>query len=199
VRFVLEVDAATLVAQLNRPATDLPGSVVVGWIAWIRLFDFEMKHVSGTRNTVADGLSPRPGTDEDTREAEIDNTDESLDAQLSAMFRISTIYADVGDQPGQYEVNPIEADADGDGGRVLDTHDEAWSEESQRIARWLVTFRRPAGMSRRDYNAFKQKATEFIVRDGALYRRGRKDQPVRRGGDDTQKSRRGHEDMDTGD
>lgn len=53
----MEVDAATLVAQLNRPATDLPNSVIVRWISWIRLFDFDVKHVPGTKNTVADGLS----------------------------------------------------------------------------------------------------------------------------------------------
>ena len=63
--FILEIDTATLVAQLNHPATDLSGSVVVCWIAWICLFDFKVKHVSGTRNTIADRLLRRPATKED--------------------------------------------------------------------------------------------------------------------------------------
>ena len=167
---MLEVDAATLVAQLNRPATDLPGSVVVRWIAWIRLFDFDVKHVPGTKNTVADGLSRRPATEEDVKEAENDNTEEFLDAQFSSMYRISSITASLGERLEEFEVNPVEVGDEEDDGRVLETPDEEWSEESQKIARWLVTLRRPAGMSRRGYHAFKRKATGFIVRDKALYR-----------------------------
>src|SRR6266487_3883028 len=49
IHFVLELDANTLVAQLNRSASDLPGALVTGWIAWIRLFDFDVKHVPGNR------------------------------------------------------------------------------------------------------------------------------------------------------
>lgn len=35
VHFTLEVDAAILVGQLNRPVLDIPSSVVARWIAWI--------------------------------------------------------------------------------------------------------------------------------------------------------------------
>ena len=47
VHFVLETDANVLVAQLNGACTDLPGALIIRWIAWIRLFDFEVKHVAG--------------------------------------------------------------------------------------------------------------------------------------------------------
>jgi hypothetical protein len=57
VHFVLETDANVLVAQLNRVATDLPGALVTRWIAWIRLFDFEVRHVKGSKHTATDGLS----------------------------------------------------------------------------------------------------------------------------------------------
>ena len=60
IHFVLETDANVLVAQLNRSATDLPGSLVTRWIAYIRLFDFEVRHVPGKKHTAADGLSQRP-------------------------------------------------------------------------------------------------------------------------------------------
>ena len=60
VHFVLEMDANVLVAQLNRSATDLPGSLVTRWIAYIRLFDFEVRHVPGHKHTAADGLLRRP-------------------------------------------------------------------------------------------------------------------------------------------
>ena len=59
VHFVVETDAHTLAAQLNRTATDLPGALVTRWLAWIGLFDFEVKHVPGVRNGAADALSRR--------------------------------------------------------------------------------------------------------------------------------------------
>jgi hypothetical protein len=68
VHFILETDANVLVAQLNRAATDLPGSLVTRWLAWIRLFDFEVKHIKGTKHTAADALSRRPPASDDTSE-----------------------------------------------------------------------------------------------------------------------------------
>ena len=38
--FMLEVDAAILVHQLNHAVINLSGSLVIWWIAWIQLFDF---------------------------------------------------------------------------------------------------------------------------------------------------------------
>ena len=77
VHFILETDANTLVAQLNKAATDLPGALLTRWIAWIRNFDFEVRHVKGTTHTAADGLSRRPRTASDdvdeAREVDIDD------------------------------------------------------------------------------------------------------------------------------
>ena len=61
----MEVNAATLVAQLNHLASDLSNSVIICWILWIYLFDFDVKHVLGMKNTVADGLSQQPLMKED--------------------------------------------------------------------------------------------------------------------------------------
>jgi len=71
VYFVLEIDANVLVAQLNRAATDHLGALVTRWLAWIRLFDFEVRHIPGKQHTAANALSRRPrhlddtGTDEE--------------------------------------------------------------------------------------------------------------------------------------
>ena len=42
-RFVVEIDAKTLLHQLNLPIVDLPGAMVTRWITWIRLFDFDVR------------------------------------------------------------------------------------------------------------------------------------------------------------
>ena len=81
VHFILETDANTLVAQLNRAATDLPGALVTRWLAWIRLFDFEVKHVRGRVHSAADGLSRKPRT----RSDDIDNkNDMDIDEFIAA-------------------------------------------------------------------------------------------------------------------
>jgi hypothetical protein len=69
------------------PANDLPGVTVTQWIAWIRLFDFDVVHVPGKQHTAADGLSRRKGTEEDVAEAEAKDAHEVedfLDQQLIA-------------------------------------------------------------------------------------------------------------------
>jgi hypothetical protein len=83
VHFILELDANTLVAQLSKAATDLPGALVTRWLAWIQLFDFEVKHVKGTKHTAADGLSRRPYQEGDTEDEE--DIDDWLAMELNAV------------------------------------------------------------------------------------------------------------------
>ena len=71
---------ATLMAQLNCLVLDLPNSVIIYWILWIYLFDFNMKHILGIKNTMADGLSQQPLIEEDLWKMKNNNTDEFLDA-----------------------------------------------------------------------------------------------------------------------
>ena len=55
-----------LVAQLNRAATDHLGALITRWLAWIRLFDFEVRHVPRKQYTAADALSRRLRHPDDT-------------------------------------------------------------------------------------------------------------------------------------
>ena len=112
--FLLEVDAAILVHQLNCAATDLSGSLVIWWIAWIQLFDFTAWHVSDHKNAAVDGLSQWSSTADDIHETEEDNTEKFLDYQFSPMFQ----YLINVNKHGEKEV------------LFLDTETEEWSEES---------------------------------------------------------------------
>lgn len=80
VHFILKVDASTLVAQLNRSATDLPRAMVTRWLTWLKLFDFTVKHVPGPKHGATDGLSRRP-------QSKRDASDEvSIDEEIASIM-----------------------------------------------------------------------------------------------------------------
>ena len=54
-------------AQLNRAATDHLKALIIRWLAWIRLFDFEVRHVPRKQYTAADALSRRLRHPDNTR------------------------------------------------------------------------------------------------------------------------------------
>src|SRR5438045_8422556 len=55
--FFVETDAQTIVWLLNQPPNDLPNAMMTRWLTYIRLFDFDVKHVAGNKNGAADALS----------------------------------------------------------------------------------------------------------------------------------------------
>ena len=57
--FYVETDPQTLVRPLNQPPNDLPNAMMTRWLAYIRLFDFTVKHVPGSKNEGAGPLSRR--------------------------------------------------------------------------------------------------------------------------------------------
>ena len=89
-----------------------------------------MRHVPGIKNTVADGLSRWLVTEEDIKEIKNNNTDKFLDAQFLSIFRVSLITADLGEQPQEFKINPVEISDEGDDdGNILKTLEEEWSEK----------------------------------------------------------------------
>lgn len=180
VPFVLETDAATLVAQLNRTITDIPSAVVTRWIAWIRMFDFTVQHVSGVKNSAADGLSRKPVTPEALEEAKQEHMEEFLDRQFNLTLHVNNT--------SHSEDNERHAEEGGGGINWL-TNEEEWSEESLQIAEWLQTLQRPKGMNASQYHRFRAKALGFMVQDGYLFKRMAANQPVRRVVDDPKRQR----------
>lgn len=168
IHFTLETDANTLVAQLNRPATDLPGALVTRWMAWIRLFDFDVKHVPGQKNGAADGLSRRPATERELAEqANGPDVDEFITAEITylraACYPVVTRSAQTeedGDDNDNTNSNPSDSPLSA-----------GYSAESNDIARYLITLRRPPEMSRSQFYYFKKKCVKFVVQDRHLFRR----------------------------
>src|SRR5438034_11673138 len=68
--FILEIDANMLVTQLNHLACDLSESLITSWLAWIQLFDFIVRYMSGSCHTATDELSRRPKVEEKSKNEE---------------------------------------------------------------------------------------------------------------------------------
>ena len=82
VRFLVETDANTLVHQLNLPANDLPGALITRWMAWTRLFDFDVNHIPGRLNGRPDALSRRPPEEGENEAEGEDDLEETIEASL---------------------------------------------------------------------------------------------------------------------
>ena len=73
---------------------DLPGAIVTRWITWIRLCDFDVRHVPGRQHSGPDGLSRRPNDDDDDNDDDYESVEECIDSDLGvnlvAIARAST-------------------------------------------------------------------------------------------------------------
>jgi hypothetical protein len=176
VHFTLETDANVLVAQLNGSASDLPGSLLMRWIAWIRLFDFDVKHVPGKKHLAADGLSRKPRTDSDIQEEEQEeDIEEFIEAQLFSLRIAPVRTSSIGDD-ALSEVMSGSDDSSSETGREGQENDEAilegyYSVRHHQYARWLTTLVRPFEISAAEFRIFKNDAVKFLVRDRTLFRR----------------------------
>ena len=59
IRFVLKIDSKTLIAQFNRSSTNFSKSFMIWWIVWIRLFDFEVRHIKNKKKSAVKKLIQR--------------------------------------------------------------------------------------------------------------------------------------------
>jgi len=156
VPFVLEIDPSTLVAQLNTSARDLPGALVTQWLAWIRLFDFTVRHVPGTKHTAADGLSRRPRVEgEDENEEDIEDF---IDAQLNCV-----------------RVGPIQAED-----TLVSYLEPEYSPQHQLVAEYLMTLQRPSAIPKSEFQQFKKKALHYLIHGSHLFKQHGRNVPLRR-------------------
>lgn len=170
VRFTVETDANTLVAQLNRTATDMPGALMTRWLAWIHLWDFDVRHIPGKKNGVADGLSRQvPLPDEVLNDVD-HGIDDMVDADLDVLY-----------------VRPVEL-GDTEEAPVLQP-DAGYSEQSLAIANWLTTMQRPEGLTGNAFTKFKRWASRFMVQGGHLFHKAGRNRPLRRVLDDVTERR----------
>jgi hypothetical protein len=157
--FTIETDAQTLIAQLNRSSAEVPGAIMNRWLGAILMWDFEIKHVPGKINVVADALSRYPKPDDWKSPEEPEDDIEDFIEGLIANVQSGTPVAE---------------------GRVLR---QEYSDESEEIAVFLTTTKTPK-MPRSKLPGWKKVALNFFVRDGYLFRKTSRNIAIRRVIDD---------------
>jgi hypothetical protein len=153
-RLVVEVDAKYLKGMVNNPDR-IPDAATNRWIAGIRLFQFEWRHIPGKAHAVADGLSRR-------RQAENDQA-EDPEAKEEWLDKTYGFYTNV-----------LLADAAPQQARVLSPR-AAQSEERLTLVREvLASPDAPMARSRlsaKEWPSFQQFASRFLLKGGQLFRR----------------------------
>jgi len=138
---------------LNQPPNDLPNAVLTRWLSYIRLFDFDVKHVAGTKNGGADALSRRGKAPEDSDEDE-NEVDDFFEAQL---YSISL------SERNTYD-NPI--------ARIY-LHKAKYEDDDLILGQYLETLQRPDGLTDIQFRELRRKSKNFLVRDGYLFKKPR--------------------------
>ncbi len=170
VKFILKTDARVLVDQLNRSDTDLSDALVIRWLVWIRLFDFEIRHVLDIKHTVADDLFRKSSSSNDLKKvAEEKNIDDWINTQLDCVrvFSIST---------AEEELSSILI--------------SEYFEKSQKIVVYLFTLRKFSEMSLKEFNKFKKEALRFKLQKNQFFRRNSKNVLMKRVIDDLEERQR---------
>jgi len=148
-------DSQTLVWLLNQPPNDLPNAMMTRWLAYIRLFDFDVKHIKGTKNGAADGLSRRG-------KGECDECDSDPDDYFDARLYASS-YDDRTAQLNRYQVYRVSFNPE------LYADDR----KDQVLGTYLSSLQRPDGLTDAEFGQLRKRSKDFLVRDGMLFKRSR--------------------------
>jgi ribonuclease HI len=183
VHFVVETDARTLVDQLNRSASDLPGALITRWLALLNMWEFEVRHIPGKKNVVADALSRRPEPEGWSPPTEPeDDVEDFIDHHLGTVTLLF-------DELPHYLRDVTYACST----TVLGEEsvlDHLKTEQFRNIAKWLLTLKNPGNMDRKALCQLRNKARRYCIKRGFLWEKTTGDRPLRRVIDDGEEQQR---------
>ncbi len=159
-KFIIEIDVNILMTQLNWSASDLSKALMTWWLAWIRLFDFDVHHVFNRKHSALDELLRRfKESSDDEDETHEKDIDDFIDAQLNFIHLCSVNIV-------------VEED--------MSILKDSYSEHFKKIACYLIFLSRSFKMSTKEFWKFKHEALKFMIQDKHLFKRFNKTASVRR-------------------
>ena len=136
--------------QLNQSIVDLSKAFVTRWLTWIRLFDFDVRHVSDKKHETVDELSRRFRTvSNDIDEINEIDIDDFINVEMNCV-RIAFIRMTAAKE------------------RLFLSE---YSNESKKITVWLIILNKSANMNIKQFLKFKMHALKHLIRKKHLFRR----------------------------
>ena len=166
----METDAQTLVWLLNQPPNDLPNAMITRWLTYIRLFDFDVKHIPGNKNGGADTLSRRRQAPED--DPDDSDPDDYFDSRLYSITTHSDHFSANSAPSGEPALQTVHGPPD-------HLNHLAWiyllegeyDGQDLLLGQYLETLQRPDNISDQQFQQLRKKSPLFFVRDGLLFKR----------------------------
>ena len=139
------------------PPNDLPNAMMTRWLAYIRLFDFHVKHIPGNKNGDADALSRHDQAPQDPLEDE-NEADDYFDAKLYSI--------QASDQSSDW--NPILSRQEFICTKLNTTTMISFLDTILRL------LQRPEDMTDQQFQQLRKKSRTFFVHDDYLFKRSRR-------------------------
>ena len=142
------------------------------------MFTFDIKHVAGRKHGGPDGLSRRALAPEDSEDEDPEELEASMDADLGPVEQENEDNEDSEDsEDNEDSEERARSDEDED---EDEEDDEEMPDELKKIKKYLLTLKRPVGMTDKVYDSFRQFALKFLVREGLLFFLNKVNIPLRR-------------------
>ena len=151
VQFIIEIDVNTFIVQFNRFTANFSEVLIIRWLIWICLLDFNIRHVFDKKHTATGELSwIFHEFSNDIDEVHEKNIDDFINNQFNCM-RVCSM-------------------------RVNEKDDEQflkneYFKKSQKIAYYLITLTRSNYLNWKKFRKFKNWVLQFFVRDKHLFKR----------------------------
>ncbi len=167
--FIVELNAQTLISQLNRSAVDIFDAFINCWITWIQLFDFDILHVSDKKHQALNTLSQHSQTEDET---DFDNSD--IEDFLNSWLFYSSVwvYLVSTEHVMSQKLKLIITS-------VLNPESE-YSEDQIVITTYLVTLQHLTDIQGKKFTKFKTEALKHIVQDMKLFHCSSKNMRIHR-------------------
>ena len=137
------------------------------------MFTFDIKHVAGRKHVGPDGLSRRGLAPEDSEDEDPEELEASMDTDLAPVELESEDSEDSEERAGSNGDEDEDKDED-------EEDDEGMPDELKKIKKYLLTLKRPVGVSDKVYDSFRQFALKFLVHEWLRFFLNKVNIPLRR-------------------
>ena len=145
VRFIIEINANISMTQFNRFTANHSKVLIICWLTWIKLFNFDIKHIFDKKYTIANDFSRRFwNLLNNIDEIHEKNIDDFIDKQLNC---VRVCFVNVNETEKKLSLK------------------KSYFEKSQRIARYLIILIWFNKMNRKIFRKFKNWMLQFLIRD----------------------------------